>query len=72
MTDLCQGQDASSHDDGLSLAIEDLPDSNGVSGASVDNALIIFHWDEDAPLVKHRPKFPDEVVYFCLLIKIKV
>ena len=60
------------HDDGLLLAIEDLLDGNGVSGASIDNAFIIFHWDEDAPLVKHRPKFTDEVVDFCLLIRIKV
>ena len=60
------------YDDGLSLAIEDHLDGNGVSGASVNVAFIIFHWDEDAPLVKHRPKFTDEVVDFRLLIRIKV
>ena len=62
-----------SHDDNLMFAIEDLLDGNGVSGASVDKLfIIIFHWDKDTPLVKHRPKFIDEVVDFCLLIGIKV
>ena len=60
------------HDDSLLIVIEDLLDGNGVSGASVDNAFIIFHGDEVTPLVKHRPKFMDEVVDFCLLIGIKV
>ncbi len=72
MTNLCQGQDASLHDEGLSFAIEDLLDGNGVSGASVDNAFISFHWDEDTPLIKHRPKFTNEVLDFRLLIVIKV
>jgi hypothetical protein len=49
MTDLRQGRDASSHDDGLLLAIEDLLDGNGVRCASVDNAFIIFH------CVRRRP-----------------
>ena len=52
------------HDHGLLFAIEDLLDGNGVSGATVDNAFIIFHWDKDTLLVKHRPKFTDEVVAF--------
>jgi len=72
MTDLRQGRDASPHDDGLSFAIEDLLDGNGVSCASVDNAFIIFHWYEDAPLVEHGPKFTDEVVDLRLLIGMKV
>ena len=72
MTDLRQGQDASPHDDGLSFAIEDLLDGNGVSCASVDNSFIIFHWHGDAPLVEYWPKFTDEVVDFRLLCRIKV
>ena len=72
MTDLRQGQDASPHDDGLSFAIEDLLDGNGVSCASVDNAFIIFHWYEDAPLVEYWSKFTDEFVDFRLLCRIKV
>ncbi len=72
MTNLRQGRDASSHDDGLLIAIEDLLDGNWLSCASVDNAFISFHWHEDAPLVKYRPKFTDEVLDFHLLIRIKV
>ena len=72
MTDLCQGRDASSHDDGLLLVIEDLLDGNGVSCASVDNAFIILHWYKDAPLVEYWPKFTDEVLDFRLLVRIKV
>jgi hypothetical protein len=60
------------HDDGLSFIIEDLLDGDGASGVSVNNAFIIFHWDEDTPLIKHRPKFTDEVIDLCLLIGIEV
>jgi hypothetical protein len=72
MPDFCQGRDASSHDDGLSFAIENLLDGNRASVASVDNAFIIFHWDKNAPLVEHGPKFTDEVVDLRLLIWEKV
>jgi len=72
MTDFRQGQDASSHDDGFSFAIQNLLDRNGASSASVDNAFIICHWYEDAPFVEHGPEFTDEVIDLHLLIKMKV
>ena len=72
MTGFHQGQDASSHDDGLSFTIKNLLDRNGVSCASVDSAFIIFHWYEDATVVQHGPEFTDEVVDLRLLIKMKV
>ena len=72
MTNLCQGQDASLHDDGLLFAIDDLLDGNGASSSSVDTAFIIFHWHEDTPFVKHGLEFVDEVVDFCRLIGMKV
>ena len=72
MTDFCQGQDTSSHDDGLLFAIKNIFDRNGASSASVDNAFIIFHWYEDAPVIEHGPEFMDEVVDLHLLIEMMV
>jgi hypothetical protein len=56
MTDLCQGQDELLHDDGLLLAIEDLLDGNGVSGASVDNVFIIFSLGQRCPACQTQAK----------------
>ena len=68
VTNLCQGRDAMSHDDGFSFTVKDFLDGDGACCTGVDDAFVIFHRDEDAPVIKHRPELANEIVYFTLLV----
>jgi hypothetical protein len=61
MAELVESGDGLFHDWGLSGAIVDFSNSDGTSSTSIDDALVILDWDEEAFFIKDGPIFLDEV-----------
>ncbi len=55
-----------SHNDCFALTIKDLLHGNWTGGSSVDDAFIMFDWNENTFAVEHRPRFADHTINLLL------